>query len=212
MLKYLYSLDAVLQTGFLTRERFLATWVVLFAMAGFYLLGFVRLPGISGDSELGVGRLLAGMALVVFAITLIPGMFGSRLGEIESLYTAAGIAGREESAGAGSGELTWVENDLTGAFAQAKSGGGKMVLVDFTGYACTNCHWMKANMFTRPEVGSVMQNMVLVDLYTDGTDAASVSNQKTGSREIQNSRDPVLRAVRCGSECSRHVGRQRTHA
>ena len=47
MLKYLYSLDAVLQTGFLTRERFLAAWVVLFAMAGFYLLGFVRLPGIS---------------------------------------------------------------------------------------------------------------------------------------------------------------------
>ncbi len=54
MLKYLYSLDAVLQTGFLTRERFLAAWVVLFAMAGFYLLGFVRLPGISRDAELGV--------------------------------------------------------------------------------------------------------------------------------------------------------------
>jgi len=46
MLKYIYSLDAVLQTGFLTRERFLAAWAVLFAMAGFYLLGFVRLPGV----------------------------------------------------------------------------------------------------------------------------------------------------------------------
>src|SRR6185312_10898073 len=42
MMKYFYSLDAVLQTGFITRERFLAAWVVLFAMAGFYLLGFVR--------------------------------------------------------------------------------------------------------------------------------------------------------------------------
>ena len=68
MLKYLYSLDAVLQTGFLTRERFLAAWVVLFAMAGFYLLGFVRLPGISRDAELGVVRLLIGHRVCRFRI------------------------------------------------------------------------------------------------------------------------------------------------
>jgi thiol:disulfide interchange protein DsbD len=171
MLKYLYSLDAVLQTGFLTRERFLAAWVVLFAMAGFYLLGFVRLPGISKDSELGVSRLLIGMALVIFAITLIPGMFGGRLGELESYVPPP-------AGGANNGELAWVENDLDGAFAQAKAGGNKYVLVNFTGYACTNCHWMKANMFTKPEIASVMKNMVLVDLYTDGTDDASAANQK----------------------------------
>jgi thiol:disulfide interchange protein DsbD len=176
MLKYLYSLDAVLQTGFLTRERFLAAWVVLFAMAGFYLLGFVRLPGISSDSELSVARLLIGMALVVFAITLIPGMFGARLGEIES-YIPPPAAGSGGIGGSGGGELAWVENDLNGAFAQAKSG-NKYVLVNFTGYACTNCHWMKANMFTKPAVAGVMKNMVLVDLYTDGTDAPSVANQK----------------------------------
>jgi thiol:disulfide interchange protein DsbD len=175
MLKYLYSLDAVLQTGFLTRERFLAAWVVLFAMAGFYLLGFVRLPGISQDAEMGVSRLLIGMLLVVFAITLIPGMLGGRLGEIEA-YIPPPTA---ESGGSATstGQLAWVENDLTGAFTQAKTG-NKYVLVNFTGYACTNCHWMKANMFTKPEIAGVMKDMVLVDLYTDGTDAASVANQK----------------------------------
>ena len=36
MLKYLYSLDAVLQLHLLTRERFLAAAVVLVAMAGFF--------------------------------------------------------------------------------------------------------------------------------------------------------------------------------
>src|ERR1700723_278648 len=168
MLKYLYSLDAVLQTGFLTRERFLAVWVVLFAMAGFYLLGFVRLPGISGDAELGVARLLIGMAFVIFAITLIPGMFGGRLGEIEAyIPPPTGSAG-----GAAAGDLAWVENDLTGAFAQAKSG-NKYVLVNFTGYACTNCHWMKANMFPRPEIADATKKLVLVELYTDGTDKES---------------------------------------
>src|SRR6185312_3189408 len=74
MLKYLHNVDDVMQWGILTRERFLAGWIVLFAVAGFYLLGFVRLPGISADSEIGVSRLLIGMALVIFAITLIPGM------------------------------------------------------------------------------------------------------------------------------------------
>ena len=89
MLKYLYSLDAVLQTGFLTRERFLAAWVVLFAMAGFYLLGFVRLPGISRDAELGVVRLLIGLVFVVFGLSLVPGMFGAKLGEIEAYIPPA---------------------------------------------------------------------------------------------------------------------------
>jgi len=175
MLKYLYSLDAVLQTGFLTRERFLAAWVVLFAMAGFYLLGFVRLPGISRDAELGVTRLLLGSVLVIFGLSLVPGMFGAKLGEIEAYIPPA--SGSSLGGGSNSADLAWIENDLPAAFAKAKAE-GKMVLVNFTGYACTNCHWMKANMFTKPEIGGVMKNMVLVDLYTDGTDAASEANQK----------------------------------
>ena len=54
----------------------------------------------------------------------------------------------------------------------------KLVLVNFTGYACTNCHWMKANMFTRPEIQAAFKDFVIVDLYTDGTDADSEKNQK----------------------------------
>jgi thiol-disulfide isomerase/thioredoxin len=37
---------------------------------------------------------------------------------------------------------------------------------------------MKANMFTRPEIAAALQNFVLVELYTDGTDAVSEENQK----------------------------------
>jgi thiol:disulfide interchange protein DsbD len=70
-----------------------------------------------------------------------------------------------------------MKNDLDGALAKAKAE-GKLVLVNFTGYACTNCHWMKANMFTRPEVESALQGFVLVELYTDGTDAGSEANQR----------------------------------
>jgi thiol:disulfide interchange protein DsbD len=70
-LKYLSSLDQVLQWGFLTRERFLAAWVVLFAMAGLYLLGFLRMEGIKKDEDLGLGRLLTGIAFLIFALSLL---------------------------------------------------------------------------------------------------------------------------------------------
>ncbi len=187
MLKYLYSLDAVLQTGVLTRERFLATWVVLFAMAGLYLLGFVRLPGISKDAELGVTRLLLGVLFVITGLSLVPGMFGAKLGEIEAYIppaTASSFGGA-----AASGDLAWVENDLPGAIAKAKAE-GRMLLVNFTGYSCANCHWMKANMFTKPEVAAVMKNIVLVDLYADGTDAASQSNLKLEEEKFQTIAEP----------------------
>jgi len=51
-------------------------------------------------------------------------------------------------------------------------------LVSFTGYACTNCHWMKANMFPRPEIAAALKDLVLVELYVDGEDAASKANQQ----------------------------------
>jgi thiol:disulfide interchange protein len=177
MLKYLYSLDAVLQTGLLTRERFLAIAIVLLVMAGLYLLGYVRLPGISPEAELGVARLLIGIAFIGGGLSLVPGMFGGKLGEIEAYIPPPSANSISGGGGAANASLPWIENDLPAAFAKAKTE-GKRVLVNFTGYACTNCHWMKANMFTKPEIGGVMQNMVLVDLYTDGTDAASQVNQK----------------------------------
>jgi len=175
MLKYLASIDQVLQWGFLTRERFLAAWVVLFGMAGLYLLGFLRLDGVGKEDSLGLGRLLTGMAFAIFALSLIPGMFGGKLGDLDAYVP---VASASSGLGGGSAlETVWMKNDLAGALAKAKAE-GKRVLVNFTGYACTNCHWMKANMFTRPEIASLLKNFVLVDLYTDGNDAASQENQK----------------------------------
>jgi thiol:disulfide interchange protein len=175
MFKYLAAIDQVMQWNVVTRERFLAIWVVLFAMAGLYLLGFLPLEGVNRDEKIGMGRLLTGMAFLAFALSLIPGMFGSHLGELETFVPPA--TGSSALGGAGSSSaLAWMKNDLAGALDRARRE-KKLVLVNFTGYACTNCHWMKANMFTRPEIESVMKDMVLVDLYTDGNDAASQANQ-----------------------------------
>jgi thiol:disulfide interchange protein DsbD len=174
-LKYLSSLDQVLQLGWLTRERFLAAWVVLFAMAGLYLLGFLRLEGVKADEQMGLGRLLTGMALLIFAVSLLPGMFGGKLGDLDAYVPL----GTQTTGGGQGGEsaLVWMKNRYREALDQARRE-GRLVLVNFTGYACTNCHWMKANMFTRPEIAAAMKKFVLVELYTDGTDAESEANQQ----------------------------------
>jgi len=110
-----------------------------------------------------------------FAISLIPGMFGGGLGELDA-YVPPPSAASGSSAG-GEASLVWMKNQFPQALETAKRE-EKLVLVNFTGYACTNCHWMKGNMFTRPEIRSTMRGFVLVDLYTDGTDEASRQNQE----------------------------------
>ena len=174
MLKFLASVDQVLQWNVITRERFLAAWIVLFAMAGLYLLGFLRLEGIAKDAQMGLGRLLVGMVFLIFAISLVPGMSGGKLGELDAYIPVASGGG---GGAGGEGALAWMKNQYREALDRARRE-GKLVLVNFTGYACTNCHWMKANMFTRPEIAGQLKNFVRVDLYTDGTDDASAQNQQ----------------------------------
>jgi thiol:disulfide interchange protein DsbD len=190
MFYYLSNVDRVTHTDLLTRERFLAIWVVLFAMPGLYLLGFLRMEGADSGEHLGVGRVLAGVAFLAFSASLIPGMFGTPLGDLEP-YVPAPSA---QTAAASQSGLEWMKDDYKGALAKAKQS-GKRVFVSFTGYACTNCKWMKRNMLPKPEIAAVLQNMVLVELYTDGTDAASVENQKLQESRFHNTAIPQYAIV-----------------
>src|SRR5260370_19327439 len=96
MLKYVSSIDQVLQTNWITRERFVAAWFVLFAMAGLYLLGLLRLEGIEAGESLGIARLLAASLFLIFALSLLPGMVGAPLGELDAYVPAAtgGLSGQ----------------------------------------------------------------------------------------------------------------------
>jgi len=175
MFKYLSAADKVLGWNLLTRERFLAAWIVLFGLAGLYLLGLVRLPGVKPEEPLGVTRLLVSAGLLVFAVSLIPGMFGARLGELDAYVPAPSEQGF--SASVSQRGPQWMKNQYENALSKARQE-GKPLLVSFTGYACTNCQWMKANMFTRPEIAAALERFVLLELYTDGADGDSQRNQR----------------------------------
>jgi thiol:disulfide interchange protein DsbD len=172
MLKYLSNVDQVLQTHWITRERFLAAWIVLFALPGAYLLGLIPLEGVKPNEPLRVPRTLIASLFLIFSISLVPGLFGGRLGDLDAFVPEG-----TNTVTQGSAVSRTYKNQLDAALSAARAE-NKLVLVNFTGYACTNCHWMKANMFTRPEIQSALQDFVVVDLYTDGTDAESEKNQK----------------------------------
>ena len=176
MLKYVSNVDQVMHWNLLTRERFLAFWIVLIACPGLYLLGFLCMEGIQHGERVGAGRALLGVLFLALAISPIPGMFGARLGELDA-YVPAPAEISSLALAASTGRHAPVTTDYEDAFRRARQQ-NKRVLVTFTGYACTNCKWMIANMFSRPEIAGLLDGMVLVDLYTDGSDAASEANQR----------------------------------
>jgi thiol:disulfide interchange protein DsbD len=176
MFKYLSNVDLVLQTNLLSREVYLAAWVVLFALPGLYLLGFLRMEGIKPDEPVRTGRLLTAAAFLIFSLSLLPGMFGATLGPLEAYVPPSRGEGPLSGTARGESQV-WLKDQYKEALARAKQE-NKLVLVTFTGYACTNCHWMKANMFPRPEIASAVKDLILVELYTDGTDDTSRQNEE----------------------------------
>ncbi len=132
------------------------------------------MEGVKRDEPLRVPRTLIAALFLIFSISLVPGLFGARLGDLDAFVPEGSNARRR--AGFGHVEDVSRINWMPRLAPPAQE--NKLVLVNFTGYACTNCHWMKANMFTRPEIQSALKDLVMVDLYTDGTDAESEKNQK----------------------------------
>ena len=69
------------------------------------------------------------------------------------------------------------------------------VLIDFTGYTCTNCRWMEANMFPRPEVARELARYVRVRLYTDGRGELYRRFQQMEQDDVRHRRAAVLRGA-----------------
>jgi thiol:disulfide interchange protein DsbD len=166
-MKFISNVDLVWGWGIFTRDVVLATWVVLGVLMALYVIGLFRFKHDSPVQHVGLVRLASAILCGTVALWLLTGLFGKRLGEIEAFLPPAPEAMVEAAADRGAGELPWIMNDYEGALAKAKQE-GKLLFIDFTGYTCTNCRWMEANMFTRPEVQRELRKYVLVRLYTDG--------------------------------------------
>lgn len=172
--KFLSNADLVWQWGIVSRPLTIAFWIVIFLIAGFYVLGFITLKHESKPEQISTGRMLLAMPFLMFSFYLIPGLLGSSLGIWDaflppkqptdvSLVASIGAVGGTSSTSADEG---W-SKDYEGSLASAKAS-GKAVFIDFTGYTCTNCRAMESNIFPLDEVQQAFGQMELVKLYTDG--------------------------------------------
>jgi thiol:disulfide interchange protein DsbD len=160
--KFLSNADLVWHWNIFTRTNVLIAWVLIAAVLVAYLLGAFKLGHAPRLSRPGVARLATAALCALVVIWLSRGVAGQRLGELEAFLPPADLSGH-----AAGGELSWIMNDYNAGLAQAKRENRPM-LVDFTGYTCTNCRWMEANMFPRPDVTLELARYVRVRLYTDG--------------------------------------------
>ena len=168
--KFLSNTDLVWGWGFFSHNAVLAIWAVLMLLVGFYLLGKIQLPHDSPLVSVSVPRLMISAAFLTFGLYLTSGLFGQRIHGIIYAYLPPVV---ESNTGAVSTngnsmaeQFKWFR-DLDNGLMKAKET-GKPVFIDFTGYTCTNCRWMEANIFTRREVKDRFNEMILVQLYTDG--------------------------------------------
>jgi len=167
-LKFLSNVDLVWGWNIFTREVVIAGWLALSVLTFLYLIGTFRFAHDSDENRIGLVRVMVAFLFGTLSFFLLTGLFGARLGELESfLPPAKEMSVASGTANPSNGELPWITNDLQKAADQAKAE-NKKLFIDFTGYTCTNCRWMEANMFPKPAVRTELEKFVRVRLYTDG--------------------------------------------
>ncbi len=166
-MKFLSNADLVWKWGIFTRNIVLAIWIAIGIVLTVYLLGKFQLSHDSKPERIGALRLISAIISLAISFYLITGLFGAKLGELEA-FLPPDLSQETSSFGSAGGErLEWMRNDYEAALAKAKAE-NKRLFVDFTGYTCTNCRWMEANIFPKNDVEAELKNMILVQLYTDG--------------------------------------------
>ena len=166
-MKFISNVDLVWKWGIFTRSVVLAVWIAIGVILSLYLLGKFQLAHDSKPERIGAFRLASAIVSLAISFYLITGLFGAKLGELEAFLPPELEVSAANRFSPQSSEPAWIINDYPAALAKAKAE-NKRVFVDFTGYTCTNCRWMEANVFPRPEVAAAMGKFVLVRLYTDG--------------------------------------------
>jgi thiol:disulfide interchange protein DsbD len=167
-MKFLSNADLIQGWDVFNTPVVLASWIVLAALTGFYILGMIRLPHDSPVESVGGVRLMFSLVFFVLALVMAPGLLQIPPPKLIDSYLPVPVALKQEPAAAVKGaEIPAWGDDYAKALARAKAE-SRNVFIDFTGYTCTNCRWMEISMFPLPEIEAALKQFVLVRLYTDG--------------------------------------------
>lgn len=162
-LKFLSVADLAYGWRLLDRETFLALWIVIFALLGFYLLGKIKFPHDDDDNKVGVTRFFMALVSLAFAVYMVPGLWGAPLKAVSAF--APPMQTQDFNLYKNEVHAKFDDYDLGMEYARLN---GKPVMLDFTGYGCVNCRKMEAVVWTDPKVSDLINNdYVLITLYVD---------------------------------------------
>ena len=162
-LKFLSVADLAYGWPILDRETFLALWIVLFALLGFYLLGKIKFPHDDDDTKVSVPRFFMALASLAFAVYMVPGLWGAPLKAVSAF--APPMQTQDFNLYNNEVHARFDDYDLGMEYARQH---GKPVMLDFTGYGCVNCRKMELAVWTNPKVSDIINNdYVLITLYVD---------------------------------------------
>ena len=162
-LKFLSVADLAYGWRLLDRETFLALWIVIFALLGFYLLGKIKFPHDDDDNKAGVTRFFMALVSLAFAVYMVPGLWGAPLKAVSAF--APPMQTQDFNLYKNEVHAKFDDYDLGMEYARLN---GKPVMLDFTGYGCVNCRKMEAAVWTDPKVSDLINNdYVLITLYVD---------------------------------------------
>lgn len=162
-LKFLSVADLAYGWRLLDRETFLALWIVIFGLLGFYLLGKIKFPHDDDSTKVGVGRFFLALISLAFAVYMVPGLWGAPLKAVSAFAPPM----QTQDFNLYDDEVHAKFQDFDAGMEYARQQ-GKPVMIDFTGYGCVNCRKMELAVWTDPQVSKMLKDdYVLITLYVD---------------------------------------------
>ncbi|MCX6234574.1 MAG: thioredoxin family protein [Bacteroidetes bacterium] len=194
-LKFLSIADQTYHWGILDREVYLALWIVIFTLMGFYLLGKLKFAHDSDVQHISVTRAILAIFTFSFVVYMIPGMIGAPLKKLsgymppqttldfdlnkiirDNIKLSGGInevSNSEICDKPKYSDILDLPHGLEGYFDYEQGltcakQQNKPVFIDFTGHGCVNCREMEANVWSDPKVlKRLKENYIVIALYVD---------------------------------------------
>jgi len=167
-LKFFSVADLAYGWHLLDREVFLSLWIVIFALLGAYLCGWLRFQSdeVMGDGQrraMPVVCIMGGLVSLAFAVYMVPGLWGAPCKAVSAF--APPMNTQDFNLNTKTVEARFTDYEAGMAAARAE---GKPVMIDFTGFGCVNCRKMEAAVWTDPRVAEKLtKDFVLISLFVD---------------------------------------------
>lgn len=168
--KFLSNADLVEGWGILKREVFLIIWILIFLTMSMYLFG-----SYFGKLKFNF-KSLSGWFFMFFSFYLISGLYDSRNVRFLSGILPPEFYSIEEKVNDCPLGLKCFKDFQDGKNYAIEN--EKIILLDFTGWACANCRRMEENVWSKPAIFNLLDNnFVIISLYVDDRTKLSIEEE-----------------------------------